>query len=109
MGLTRYLTVLLAGLALEAVIWHLLSVQLGFTGLIAAAGGLAAAFAAVALSGFRRRARYLLAIALTLAALLSLVLMAAMPALQPVAALACAALAAFGFGAIGFALYLREG
>ena len=107
MSLMRYLTVLFLGLVLEAVVRHILSSELGLTGLIAAAG-LVAAFTAVSLCGLPRRARYLLAITLVLDALLALALISAMPLLQPAVAHAFAAFAALGFGLIGFALYLRE-
>lgn len=108
MSLTRYLTVLFLGLVLEAVVRHILSAELGLTGLIAAAAGLAAALTAVSLCGLPRRARYLLAITLVLDALLALALISAMPFLQPAVAHAFAVFAALGFGLIGFALYLRE-
>ena len=103
----RYLGVLIAALTVDAAVWHLLTAKAGTTMLAGGAAGLVIALGIVRLSGLHRRARYLLAIATVLSALLSLALMAAMPALQPAVAHAFAALAAFGFGFIGFALYLR--
>lgn len=104
----RYLGVLLAALAADMAVWHLLSYRVETTMLIGGVLGLVVALAVVQLSGLRKRARHLLTISLTLSTLLSLALILLAPLLQPLAARALAALAALGFALIGFALYLRE-
>ncbi len=106
--MARYLGVLLAALAADLAVWHLLSYRVETTMLIGGVAGLAVALGVVQLSGLQRRARDLLTISLVLSTLLSLVLILLLPLLQPLAARALAALAALGFALFGFALYLRK-
>lgn len=103
----RYLGVFLAALAADVAVWHLLSYRVQTTMLIGGVAGLVVALAIVQLSGLQRRARHLLTISLVLSTLMSLALILLLPLLQPLAAWAFSALAAFGFALIGFALYMR--
>ncbi len=70
--MARYLGVLLAALAADLAVWHLLSYRVETTMLIGGVAGLAVALGVVQLSGLQRRARDLLTISLVLSTLLSL-------------------------------------